>query len=86
MLINLVEFVDNALWTLQTARRWAAFWGPVTSAPALVGPFFALGSVLMLAVLTGLAIGSLTTLIVALLALYIILTEVFGVSIDIVPA
>jgi hypothetical protein len=83
---NLADLVDNALAAIRSARRWVAFWGPVTSAPALVGPFVALASVLMLAVVTGLAIGSLATLIIALVVLYILLTEVFGVSIDLVPA
>jgi hypothetical protein len=63
-----------------------AFWGPVTPAPAVVAPLLAVASVLMLALVTGIAVGSLATLIIALLALYLILTEVFGLSIDIATA
>jgi preprotein translocase subunit SecF len=49
----------------------------------LLAPLSAIASALMLALLTGVAIGALSTLIVALAMLYLLLREVFGVSIDV---
>jgi hypothetical protein len=77
------QLIDGTLASLGTARRVLAFWGPVTDASGLVAPLLAIASVLMLALLTGIAIASLGTLIVALMILYLLLTEVFGVTIDV---
>lgn len=66
-----------------TVRRWLAFWGPVGDASAWLTPLVAVGSVLSLAVLTGVAVGALATLLVLLLALYYLLTEVFGVAVEV---
>lgn len=83
MFPQVLELVQSAFAGVSTVQRWFAFWGPVAvSGPALLGPFLALSSILTLALLTGVAAGALATLIVALLALYLLLTEVFGVSID----
>ena len=80
----LFQLLDSAVSGWADARRWLAFWGPVTTSPAsvLVGPLLALASVLSLALLTGLAVGSLATLLVTLVVLYLLLTEVFGISVD----
>jgi len=86
MFSQLQQLIDRTLSGFATAQRVLAFWGPVTDASSLVAPLLAIASVLMLAVLTGIAIGSLGTLIVALMILYLLLTEVFGVTIDINPA
>jgi len=86
MFSQLQQLIDRTLSGFATAQRVLAFWGPVTDASSLVAPLLAIVSVLMLAVLTGIAIGSLGTLIVALMILYLLLTEVFGVTIDINPA
>ena len=83
MLPDLLRFVSGALEGLAAARRVLGILGPVTPAADLVGPLMAIASVLGLALLTGLAVGSLATLIVTLFALYVVLTEVFGVSIDV---
>ena len=77
------QLVDQALHGVVAARRLLAFWGPVADVPALLDPLLAIASVLMLALLTGVAIGALSKLIVALVVLYLILREVFGVSIDV---
>ncbi len=83
MFPQVLELVQSAFAGASTVQRWLAFWGPVAvSGSALLGPFLALSSVLTLALLTGVAAGALATLIVALLAIYLLLTEVFGVSID----
>jgi hypothetical protein len=78
----LQDLVENAFAAAGTARQWVAFWGPVTTVPIAVAPFVAVGSVLALAILTGIAVAALATLIVALLVLYLLLTEIFGVSVE----
>jgi hypothetical protein len=82
MIPSLFEMLGGAVQTLSAVRRWVAFWGPVGDAPALIGPFLAIGSVLTLAILTGIAITSLATFLVTLLVLYLVLTEVFDISIE----
>jgi hypothetical protein len=83
MLSQLQQLIDRTLSGVAVAQRLIAFWGPVTDASGLVAPLLAIASVLMLALLTGIAVGSLGTLIVALMVLYLLLTEVFGVSFDV---
>jgi len=83
MFPQLLQLVEQALAGANIVRQLLAFWGPVSDAPAaLMGPLLAVGSVLMLALLTGISVGALATLIVALTALYLLLTEIFGISID----
>jgi hypothetical protein len=82
MFSQLVQLIERSVSVATTAQRWVAFWGPVTETPALLAPLLALGSVLTLALLTGIAAGSLAVLIIALMALYVLLTDVFGVSIE----
>ena len=83
MFSQLQQIIDRTLSGFATAQRVLAFWGPVTDASSLVAPLLAIASVLMLALLTGIAIASLGTLIVALMILYLLLTEVFGVSFNV---
>jgi len=83
MFSQLQQLIDRTLSGITTAQRVLAFWGPVTDASSLVAPLLAIASVLMLALLTGIAIASLGTLIVALMILYLLLTEVFGVSFNV---
>jgi hypothetical protein len=83
MFAQLQELLDGTLSGIATARRVLAFWGPVTDTSSLVAPLLAIASVLMLALLTGIAVASLGTLIVALMILYLLLTEVFGITIDV---
>lgn len=65
-----------------TARRLWAFWGPLGEASTWITPLVAVGSVLSLALLTGVAVAALATLLVALMLLYYLLSEVFGVSVE----
>jgi hypothetical protein len=83
MFAQLVELLDTALTGVAVARRFVAFWGPVQEVPSLLAPVLAIASVLALALMSGVAVGALATAIVALLVLYLLLTEVFGVSIDV---
>lgn len=85
MFAQFLELLDSALAGVSAARRVAMFWGPLTTTtPPWVAPLLAVSAVLSLAVLTGIAVGALATLIVALLVLYLLLTEAFGVSVSVV--
>ena len=83
MVLDLLQLFERTVTVVTAARRFAAFWGPVTDASSLVAPLLALAAVVTLALATGLAAASVTILIVALVALYVLLTEVLGVSIEI---
>ncbi len=82
MVPDLFELLGRALAGARAARWALAFWGPVVDARALVEPLLAVASVVTLALLSGVAVGALVTLLVALSALYVLLTEFFGVSVD----
>ncbi len=82
MFSQLVQLIERTVSAATTAQRWIAFWGPVTDTSVLLAPFLAIGSVLALALLTGVAAGSLAMLIVALMTLYVLLRDVFGISIE----
>ncbi len=82
MLSQVLQLLERTASVVATAQRWVGFWGPVTEVPLLLSPLVALSSVLTLALLTGLAAGALTVLIVAVSALYVLLTEVFGFSFE----
>ncbi len=75
----LLQAADAAV----TVRRFIAFWGPLGDASAWLTPLVAVGSVLSLAILTGVAVGALVTLLITLMALYYLVSEIFGVSVDI---
>ncbi len=86
MFTDILQLVQATLVGVGTVQRWLGFWQPLASSgPALLGPFLALSSILALALLTGVAAGALATLIIALLALYLLLTEVLGVTVDVTP-
>ncbi len=65
-----------------TARRLWAIWGPVGEVSIWITPLVAVGSVLSLALLSGVAVAALATLLVALVLLYRLLTEFFGISVE----
>lgn len=79
---RLLRFLDGTREAWLTARRLWAFWGPVGEASTWVTPLVAVGSVLSLALLSGMAVAALATLLVALVLLYYLLSEVFGVSLE----
>ncbi len=83
MLTQVLELVQNLLVGAAAVQRLAAFWGPTIPTPTLLGPLMAIGSVVALALLSGLAVGSVATLLVALVALYLLITEVFGITVEV---
>jgi integral membrane sensor domain MASE1 len=76
-----------ALWRQLTAgwreaRRLAELWGPAIDVPSWLTPAIVLGGVLGLVIASGMALAALGVLITALLAAYLLLESVFGVSIQ----
>lgn len=65
---------------LRELRRLAGLWGPTLQVPDWMAPAVALGALLALAVAAGVALASIATLLSALLAAHLVLTEVLGVS------
>lgn len=84
MFSQLLQIIERTAVVAVAAQRWVAFWGPVFElpVPVLMAPFLALTSVVSLALLAGVAASSVAVLIVVLVALYVLLTEVFGVSFE----
>lgn len=77
----------TGLWE-QAAAGWAAlrerigFGGALASLPGWMAPLLALGGVLALALLAGIALSALSTLIAALLTAHLLLAHLFGVRIE----
>jgi hypothetical protein len=53
--------------------------------PAVLAPAVALGGLLSLALLSGTAVAALGGLLLSLLALYVLLVDVFGISVELTP-
>lgn len=77
---------DNLYTWWREANRFIGFWGPTAGFSGLVAPMGILGGLLSLVILAGTAVAGLATFLVATLMLYLMLTEVFGISIDLVFA
>ena len=75
-------FLDQLGRGVDTVRRVIEFWQPVTPGPALVKVLAAVASVLAVGLLSGVAVSSLAMLVLALSALLLLITEVFGLSIE----
>jgi hypothetical protein len=65
---------------LRELRRLIGLWGPTLEVPDWMAPAVALGALLALAVAAGVALASIATLLSALLAAHLVLTEVLGLS------
>jgi hypothetical protein len=76
---------ELARW-LSTTRRLAGLWGPVLPLRGVTALVAALGGLLAAVLLSGLALAALASFLTATLALYLILTRVFGISIELLPA
>lgn len=79
---RLIELTLGAVQGVSTAQKVLAFWGPIGSTSTLFAPIAAIASVLVLALLTGIAVGSLATLLVTSLVLLYVLSEIFGLSVE----
>lgn len=78
----LIKAVDGLAQIRSTYERWR----PAASLPALVQPFYALAAVLSVAVVFGISLAALSTLLVSLLVLQFLLVDVFGISLEVRPA
>jgi hypothetical protein len=84
--MNVIDFLtllDRARYGWNGAQRFLTLWSPVGPIPDLVAPFFAIAAVLTVALLAGVAIAALSTLLIALATLHVVLTQVLGISIEI---
>jgi hypothetical protein len=83
------DFVTS-LWR-DVAAQWrdlrerVGFWQPVAGIPPWMAPAVAIGALLALTLAAGLALASVATLLTALLVAHLVLTQVFGVSVALVP-
>jgi hypothetical protein len=79
--------VADALWGEVRERGLLPLIQPVApyNQSGFLQPAVTLGSVLGVVLLSGIAIGAMGTLMVALLALYLLLVEVFGVTVELHP-
>jgi hypothetical protein len=66
-------------------RRVLSFWGPLTPVPAWMAPPVAIGALLGLILLSGVALVSMGVLLTALLTAHLLLEQVLGVSVTAAP-
>ncbi len=83
---DFLRWLEQAAAGVQHLRAGYAVWQPITRLPQLVQPFFALGAVLTVAVVTGISLAALSTLIVSLLVLQFLLVDVFGLTLELRPS
>jgi len=83
---ELRRFLGMAAASLDQIRRTYDRWRPITEVPSLVQPFFALAAVLSMAIVAGISMAALSTLVISLLVMQFLLVEVFGVSLDVRPS
>lgn len=83
---ELLRFLEMAADGMDRLRRGYAVWQPVTELPGVVRPFFALAAVLSVALLAGISLAALSTLLVSLLVLQFLLVDVFGLSLEMRPS
>jgi hypothetical protein len=79
--------VADALWGEVRERGLLPLIQPVApyNQTGLLQPAVTLGSVLSVVLLSGVAVTALGTLLIALIALYLLLVEVFGVTVELQP-
>jgi len=87
-MIENVRLVLDMAEALLRVQDTIGFWQPVPllsgilELPAWTAPSVALGALLSLVVLSGVAVGSLGVLIAALLLAYLVLDQVFGINLE----
>jgi hypothetical protein len=82
---DFVRLLRDLAYYMDSARRFVAFWRPDLNLPWWMAPAAALGALLALALATGIALASIATLLTALLTAHLLLENVFGVSVSLVP-
>ncbi|OFV90183.1 MAG: hypothetical protein A3J75_00490 [Acidobacteria bacterium RBG_16_68_9] len=69
-----------------TVRRVIGLWAPLLAGPWWMAPALALGALLALVLISGVALLSLGMLLTALLTAHLLLESVFGLSVSVVPS
>jgi hypothetical protein len=75
---------QSAFGRWEEAQRVTALWLPTYPTAPWAAPAVAVGALIALVVLAGVSLLALGVLLTALLASYLIITQVFGVSIELV--
>ena len=78
-----VAWLEQLRAQAESTQRTVSLWSPIATPGGLLAPLYTVTAFVTLAVLVGVAVGTLTTLLITLVGLYYLLTEVFGVEIDI---
>jgi len=86
MMFDLTRWVSQAFGLVGGAAQMLTILSPLVSSQTWLNTLAALGALTLLAVVAGIAVGSLSSLLVASLALYLLLTDVFGLTVEFVPA
>jgi hypothetical protein len=81
--IDLFTLIERLRYGWSGAQTFLAIWAPIAPIPNLIAPFLAIASVISVALLAGVAVAALSTLLIALAALHVIITQVLGLSIEI---
>lgn len=82
---DLVRLLRDFAAVWDAAQRLTAFWRPDLNLPSWMAPATAIAALLGLVLATGVAFASIGTLLTALLAAHLLLENVFGVSVSLVP-
>ena len=82
MIPSLSGYLDQLLQGWNDVQRWVGFWGPVIRVPFGLDPAALIGAMMAMVITTGIAVGALATLLISLLALYLLLTQVFGLRLE----
>jgi hypothetical protein len=86
-----VSEADGATWWRALGDGWGElrrvveFWQPLPALPSWTAPALALTAILALVALSGVALAALGVLLTSLLAAYLLLDRVFGVSVALMP-
>jgi hypothetical protein len=62
-------------------QSFVGFWAPTIPVPRALHPLAVIGSLIALIATTGMALGSLALFVTAVLVLYLLLRELFGVEV-----
>jgi hypothetical protein len=74
--------VSTSWW--KEGLRLVRLWGPVVSIPGIAAPVGLVSSVLALAILSGVALAAFSVFLTAVIAAYLLLTEILGFSVELI--
>jgi hypothetical protein len=80
--VTLDDYADVVRDGWESVQRFVGFWGPVVAVPASLRPLAAVGTLISLLAITGVALGSLALFVTSVLFLYLLLSRIFGIEIS----